>query len=198
MHFVHIPWPQPDYWRILPKDMRCAIHDGLIANDVVGFHTDRWRRNFIYSVRELLGEDVTAKTVTAPISVDRRRVRRAGAERRRAERRARDSSRAAPRSSSCASTARIRRRTSCAASAPSSSISTRIRSCTGGSGMLALLDPSRQDIPEYAEYLGAIQREARRVNDRFQQSGWRPIDLRDRGQLRRTRSRRTSSSTCCS
>jgi trehalose 6-phosphate synthase len=44
--------------------------------------------------------------------------------------------------------------------------------------MLALLDPSRQEIPEYAEYLGAIQREARRVNDRFQQSGWRPIDLR--------------------
>src|SRR6185295_14648242 len=41
----------------------------------------------------------------------------------------------------------------------------------------ALLDPSRQDIPEYAEYLGAIQREARRVNDRFQQDGWLPIDL---------------------
>jgi trehalose 6-phosphate synthase len=44
-------------------------------------------------------------------------------------------------------------------------------------GMLALLDPSRQDIPEYAEYLGAVQREARRVNDRFQQSGWAPIEL---------------------
>src|SRR5207247_10329562 len=43
--------------------------------------------------------------------------------------------------------------------------------------MLALLDPSRQDIPEYAEYLGAIEREARRVNDRFQRSGWMPIDL---------------------
>jgi trehalose 6-phosphate synthase len=43
--------------------------------------------------------------------------------------------------------------------------------------MLALLDPSRQDIPEYAEYLGAIQREARRVNDRFQQEGWLPIEL---------------------
>jgi trehalose 6-phosphate synthase len=70
MHFVHIPWPQPDYWRIFPKDARSAIHEGLIANDVIGFHTERWRRNFIYSVRELLGEDVTAKTVTAPISVD--------------------------------------------------------------------------------------------------------------------------------
>jgi len=44
--------------------------------------------------------------------------------------------------------------------------------------MLALLDPSRQDIPEYAEYLGAIQREARRVNDRFATAGWLPIDLR--------------------
>jgi trehalose 6-phosphate synthase len=43
--------------------------------------------------------------------------------------------------------------------------------------LLALLDPSRQDIPEYAEYVGAIQREARRVNDRFQQGGWTPIDL---------------------
>jgi trehalose 6-phosphate synthase len=43
--------------------------------------------------------------------------------------------------------------------------------------LLALLDPSRQEIPEYAEYVGAIQREARRVNDRFQHAGWMPIDL---------------------
>ena len=26
--------------------------------------------------------------------------------------------------------------------------------------MLALLDPSRQDVPEYSEYLAAVQREA--------------------------------------
>ena len=43
--------------------------------------------------------------------------------------------------------------------------------------MLALLDPSRQDIPEYSEYLAAIQRAAREVNDRFQGNGWIPIDL---------------------
>jgi trehalose 6-phosphate synthase len=48
----------------------------------------------------------------------------------------------------------------------------------GRIGMLALLDPSRQDIPEYAEYLGAIQRAARAVNDRFQTDGWIPINLR--------------------
>jgi trehalose 6-phosphate synthase len=43
--------------------------------------------------------------------------------------------------------------------------------------MLALLDPSRQDVPEYSEYLAAVQREARAVNDRFQHEGWLPIDL---------------------
>ncbi|MDX6368871.1 MAG: trehalose 6-phosphate synthase, partial [Gaiellaceae bacterium] len=56
----------------------------------------------------------------------------------------------------------------------------------GRVGMLALLDPSRQDIPEYAEYLGAIQRAARAVNDRFQTAGWTPIDLQIRDDFPQT------------
>ncbi len=45
--------------------------------------------------------------------------------------------------------------------------------------MLALLDPSRPEIPEYAEYVGAIQRVSREVNDRHYMTGmWQPIDLR--------------------
>ena len=52
-------------------------------------------------------------------------------------------------------------------------------------GMLALLDPSRQDIPEYAEYLGAIQREARR--------GQRPLPAGRLGRRSTSRSRTTSS-----
>jgi trehalose 6-phosphate synthase len=44
--------------------------------------------------------------------------------------------------------------------------------------MLALLDPSRQEIPDYAEYVGAIHRAAREVNDQFSDPGWTPIDLR--------------------
>ena len=176
MHFVHIPWPQPDYWSILPKEARCAIHDGLIANDVIGFHTERWRRNFIYSVRELLGEDVTARTVTAPISVDSAEfveLAQSGAVLR-AEQEI-----LAGRPEKLV--VRVDR------TDPSKNIVRGFRAFElyldahpemhRRVGMLALLDPSRQDIPEYAEYLGAIQREARRVNDRFQQSGWRPIDL---------------------
>jgi trehalose 6-phosphate synthase len=45
--------------------------------------------------------------------------------------------------------------------------------------LLAKLDPSRQDIPEYSEYMAAIQRAARAVNDRFYTSDeWVPVDLR--------------------
>ena len=43
--------------------------------------------------------------------------------------------------------------------------------------MLSCLDPSRLNIPEYEDYLEAIQREALRVNERFQQHGWLQIDL---------------------
>src|SRR3954453_1273870 len=53
-HFVHIPWPQPDYWHVLPDELRRSIHDGLLANDVIGFHANRWRINFLRSARDLV------------------------------------------------------------------------------------------------------------------------------------------------
>jgi trehalose 6-phosphate synthase len=176
MHFVHIPWPQPDYWRILPKDARCAIHDGLMANDVVGFQTERWRTNFIYGVRELLGEDAAAQSVTAPISADAAEF---------AELAHSEAVLSAEREIISSRPEKLVVRVD--RTDPSKNIVRGFRAFElyldahpeehRRVGMLALLDPSRQDIPEYAEYLGAIQREARRVNDRFQQSGWRPIDL---------------------
>jgi len=176
MHFVHIPWPQPDYWRILPRDARCSIHDGLMANDVVGFHTERWRTNFIYGVRELLGEDAATKSVTAPISVDSAEF---------AELAQSEPVLSAEREIVASRPKKLIVRVD--RTDPSKNIVRGFRAFElyldahpevhRRVGMLALLDPSRQDIPEYAEYLGAIQREARRVNDRFQQRGWRPIDL---------------------
>ena len=45
--------------------------------------------------------------------------------------------------------------------------------------MLALLDPSRLDIPEYAEYLGAVQRAARQIGERWTDELGEPaVDLR--------------------
>jgi len=34
-HFVHIPWPTAEYWKVLPNAMRNAIFHGLLGNDVV-------------------------------------------------------------------------------------------------------------------------------------------------------------------
>jgi trehalose 6-phosphate synthase len=188
VHFVHIPWPGTDSWSVLPVDIRRAIHDGLLANDSVGFHTRRWRRNFMRVaedtvgaspdwMRDTLGYDGRRVVITAaPISVDASEfdelaqssaVREAGKKlaRRRPEK----------------LIVRVDR------TDPSKNIVRGFRALElyldahpemhGRVVLLALLDPSRQDIPEYAEYVGAIQREARRVNDRFQRDGWLPIDL---------------------
>jgi trehalose 6-phosphate synthase len=189
-HFIHIPWPEPDLWRVLPEPIRRAVHDGLLANDVLGFHADRWRRNFMRSTRDLMesaecdfDESVCSlaggRTFVAarPISVDpvefeelaeSDHVRRLEAELE------------AHRPEFLV--LRVDR------TDPSKNVVRGFRAFEFFLDahpelhervmMLALLDPSRQEIPEYAEYLGAIQRSARQVNDRFQQNGWTPIDLR--------------------
>jgi trehalose 6-phosphate synthase len=47
LHFIHIPWPGPEYWRVLPPTMRRDILDGLCAVDVLGFQTTDDGLNFI-------------------------------------------------------------------------------------------------------------------------------------------------------
>jgi trehalose 6-phosphate synthase len=196
-HFVHIPWPQPDYWRILPAEMRHAIHDGLLANDVVGFHSERWRLAFLRCAVDIAGAEGNfvdwvadyrggrTHVAAAPISIDPEEFDElAGspevleAEREIVERRPERL------------IVRVDR------TDPSKNIVRGFRAFElyleahpemyGRVVLLALLDPSRQDIPEYSEYLGAIQREVRRVNDRFQSDVWVPIDLRIEDDLPRS------------
>src|ERR1017187_8022893 len=57
-HFVHIPWTQPDAWRVLPTRIREEIFAGILANDIVGFHTRSYRRNFLQCCRDLMDLDV--------------------------------------------------------------------------------------------------------------------------------------------
>ena len=187
-HFVHIPWPQPDYWGVLPDHIRRAVHEGLLGNDIVGFHASRWARNFLRSCAQILDADVdfaassvswegrTVAVTCHPISVDPQEFDElAGsesvlaAERELLERRPERL------------VVRVDR------TDPSKNVVRGFRAFElyleahpemhGRVGMLALLDPSRQDIPEYSEYLGAIQRAARAVNDRFQHEGWIPVEL---------------------
>lgn len=57
-HFLHIPFPPPELFARLP--WREEILDGLLGADVLGFHTDRYRDNFVRAVEWLYPE----KTVT--------------------------------------------------------------------------------------------------------------------------------------
>jgi trehalose 6-phosphate synthase len=188
VHFVHIPWPQTDYWHVLPAEIRQAVHDGLLANDVVGFHSHRWRLNFLRTASDLAGASCDFSETTAsyrghrslvtahPISVDPGEFDELA---RSEEVLAAEDALVARRPEKLV--VRVDR------TDPSKNIVRGFRAFElyldahpemhSRVGMLALLDPSRQDIPEYAEYLGAVQREARRVNDRFQQEGWMPIEL---------------------
>jgi trehalose 6-phosphate synthase len=187
-HFIHIPWPETDYWHVLPEHLRIAVHEGVLASDIVGLHTHRWRHNFLRACEDILGADVdhaasavthdgrTTTVTSHPIGIDPAEFDELGGhpsvleqEREIVERRPEFL------------VVRVDR------TDPSKNVVRGFRAYAlfldlhpelhGRVTMLALLDPSRQDIPEYSEYLAAIQREARSVNDRFQHEGWVPIDL---------------------
>jgi trehalose 6-phosphate synthase len=196
-HFVHIPWPGPDYWTVLPEPMRRAVHDGLLANDVVGFHTRRWRESFLASAEAVLGADVDPEEgivdhdgrrtlVTArPISVDTGEF---------------DALAVTPAVLDAAhdferlDAERVILRVD--RTDPSKNIVRGFRAfelylerhpeALGRVVMLALLDPSRQEIPQYAAYLDEIVAAAREVNARFAASGWQPIALEIRDDFSRS------------
>lgn len=54
--FIHIPWPSADYWRMLPAYMRREFIEGMLGASVIGFFAERWARNFLECVRDLLPE----------------------------------------------------------------------------------------------------------------------------------------------
>ena len=189
-HFSHIPWPMPDYWRVLPPDIRSTIHESMLACDVIGLHTPRYVRNFLASVAQFTDAkvDIEAETVhfrgrpvrvvSRPISVDPEEFDRlAASEAVLAEREALKEWRPEK------VVLRVDR------TDPSKNVVRGMQAFElflsdhpeweGRVTLLAKLDPSRQDIPEYTEYMGAIQRAARTVNDRFYTTNdWQAVDLR--------------------
>jgi trehalose 6-phosphate synthase len=194
--FVHIPWPGPDYWTVLPPPMRRAVHEGLLANDVVGFHTDRWRTNFLRSAERLGAEvDFDAATVdhegrrtlvTAhPISVDVAEFEELAAS---------EAVLAAERE--VAELRRERLIVRVDRTDPSKNIVRGFRAyelylerhpeSAGRVTMLALLDPSRQDIAQYAAHLREIEHTVRAINDRFGTGDWQPIVLEIRDDFPRS------------
>jgi len=65
--FWHIPWPNPEIFRILP--WKEELLDGMLANDVVGFHIRQHAMNFL---------DTVAATLEARVDLERLAVDRGG------------------------------------------------------------------------------------------------------------------------
>ena len=187
--FVHIPWPQPDYWRVLPPHIRDAIITGLLSCDIVAFHTQRYARNFLLSCEDLLGLEVDYGALTVryrdrtvavrhyPISIDADGFTEMAT----SEPVAREEA-----------TFLRRRRRHLIARVDRTDLSKNIlRGFTAFDAFLdrhpefreditffAMLQPSRQDVPEYVEYVERITELVSRINTKHGNTDWMPIDLR--------------------
>jgi len=188
-HFVHIPWSQPDSWRILPGRMREELYRGLLANDIIGFHTTAYCRNFLHCCRELLELEVDYERgailhsgretwVRAyPLGIDARRLERAAA---------------SPEVAEYERELLRRRRDHLIIRVDRADLSKNVlRGFAAFDTFLrqhpefrervtfiAHLQPSRTDVPEYAEYLDRIEAVVAVVNHRHGTTDWMPIDLR--------------------
>ncbi|TMC84977.1 MAG: trehalose-6-phosphate synthase [Chloroflexi bacterium] len=187
-HFVHIPWPTPQYWKVLPREMRDAILHGLLGCDIVGFQTSLDVRNFLMTCEENAGLAVDEREKA--VLVDGRVVY----------------ARAYPISIDVASTTRLSYshgvmveerklrdwrpehlivridRTD-----PSKNIVRGFLSyekllahhpeLKGRVQFWAFLQPSRQDVAVYRNYVRKVRQTVQRINAQYGAHGWQPIRL---------------------
>src|SRR5918999_550946 len=188
-HFTHIPMPPSSIWQTGAPPIREGIANGLLANDVVGFQTDRYAHNFLrmvesfvpdakvdYEASEVRRNRRTTRVRTYPISIDvevTRRIGRSLAARRRA-----DQLMGATRERVIVRVDRLE---------PSKNIlrgflayeallqrQPRLR---GHISFLAFLVPSRTSLREYGHYARMVQNAVERINARFGRAGWRPVQI---------------------
>jgi trehalose 6-phosphate synthase len=193
-HFIHIPWTQSDAWRVLPATIREELYRGLLANDIVGFHTRSYRRNFLQCCRDLMelevdfergvvhidGREVWVRAYPLPIDAE---ATRAVARRERTAEFEAELTR--------------RRRDHLILRVDRADLSKNVlRGFTAFDVFLdqhpefrervtfiAQLMPSRTDVPEYAEYLERIEAVVAVVNHRHGTPDWMPIHLKLRDDL---------------
>ncbi len=190
-HFVHIPWPDPDYWRLLPMAMRRAICEGMLGNDIVGFQTPQHARSFMYTCEAyvdgaevdyagsaVLWKDRRIEVRAYPISIDTDAVRKIAY-----SKEARSHDRYLPNHLNEFTVLRVDR------AEPSKNIVRGFqafdrfleahREFQGRVNFVAITVPSRLDVPEYQDYLDDVSAVVGRINARYAnvETGWQPVHL---------------------
>ena len=185
--FVHIPWPEPEGWRILPGYIREGILKSLLEADIVAFHTKGYARSFIRTAHETLGAEVDEEEGVVkyegrevwvrpyPISIDPNEFEE------------------------LARSEEVLEQEETVKSLPGKLLLRVDRmdlskniirgfhaydrmlelhpEMKGEVTFLARLQPSRGDIPEYAKYAGVVEKTVQEVNQRHASESWEPIVL---------------------
>src|SRR5271169_4051351 len=193
-HFIHIPWTQPDAWRVLPTRIREEIYAGLLANDIIGFHTRSYRHNFLQCCQDLMELDVDFNEGVVrfgerevwvrsyPLPIDHRAARRIAD---------------GPRVKEFERELLERRRENLILRVDRADLSKNVLrgfsafdlfleqhpEFTERVTFIAQLMPSRTDVPQYAEYLERIEALVAVVNHRHGTPDWMPIQLKLRDDL---------------
>jgi trehalose 6-phosphate synthase len=189
-HFTHIPWPPSSIWQVMAPAIREAIVAGLAANDVVGFHTERYAHNFLRTAESFLpGARVDYPTGTVklpdghvaharhyPISIDveaTRRIASSPRARRRAEQLL-----AGVRGHVLVRVDRLEpSKNILRGFAAFGALLQRYPRYRGQVTFLAFLVPSRTGLREYGHYAREVQGAIDRINARFSRAGHRPIQI---------------------
>ncbi|CAN5861888.1 trehalose-6-phosphate synthase [soil metagenome] len=177
LHYIHTPWVGPEYLRMLPDRITDSILRGLLAADVVAFSSPSWAEAFRRCVIDLCGGTVQGETVTLDdtstviadfvLGVDADALERQS-----------DTDEVAAAGEELEAQLDGRR---LLLRADRTDLSKNIlRGLLAFEQLLerypehrervwhvALLNPSRQDVPEYAAYLEACEEAADRIRERF-------------------------------
>jgi len=188
LHFIHIPWPGPEYWRILPPAMRQSILEGLCAVDLLGFQTKEDGLDFLRtceshlpraSVKHRRGRIWYRNHATYvrdfPISIDVARLRQLAKSPEVAGQRSGIEALAGDRQLIL----RVDR------SEPSKNILRGFRAFEemldlypehrGRVTFLAILIPSRPGVHQYPNYMDELMAAAGRINAGYGDSQWEPV-----------------------
>ena len=186
-HYVHIPWPGPRYWQLIPSYIVRQICASLCCADLVGFQTPQDRRSFLDTVEELLpaavvdrGENLahcggrTTRVRVYPTSINTGEVRRIAA---------------APRAVEYAERLRAAYPGSLIVridrAEPNKNVIRGLRAyelllsrhpeLRGQVNFLAFLAPSRTHIRQYQRYLEEIKQTVAQINRDYGTAEWQPI-----------------------
>jgi trehalose 6-phosphate synthase len=186
--FVHIPWPESDYWRVLPGYVREGVLESLLSADVVAFHTHRYARNFAETAAEILGVEYDQERGVVrrdghevwvrayPISIDPaefEELARSEAVLEQEERFVKGlPGKLLLRVDRMDLSKNIVR-----GFRAYGRMLERHPEMVGEVTFLAQLQPSRGDVPEYARYAEVVQETAEEINGRHGSTSWKPIEL---------------------